>query len=180
MSDKFREIVIRKPVTMPAVSTDRGEWKFSTLVFLAEWVIQSRGMRRDENLEHRFEWEDRIEEFTARMAKKSGLDEPKVPTSAEDAAPYNKLLVEYRAAVEKAAEGESFYVSDAAFKAGVESAKAAIDAGCEPQNRTLHPAYEPKVLRCYHALRQSRLVDENDVPRASVNGVASSAEAAPS
>lgn len=65
--------------------------------------------------------------------------------------------------------GESFYITDAAFLAARESAKAALEKASEPLPngaRALHALYEPKVLRHYHAFAQSAVVEERDVPKA--------------
>jgi hypothetical protein len=187
MASKFREIKVRASVVLPAISTVDPERPYSFLHFLSEWVCQSRGMRRDEYLAHLFEWEEAVDAFVARMAKKAGTKEPAIPqmpppVDASDSEAvkvhtaecarigreYEEATKAYRRAVEDAAVGESFFVSDAAFLAARESAKAALEKASEqlPNGaRALHHLYEPKVLRHYHAFAQAAAVEEHDVPK---------------
>lgn len=195
---KFREIVIRPHVKLPPLSTEIAAKDNSFLAFLNEWVLHARGMRKDENLEHLFAWEEAIEAFTARVAEKAGakkpaelkpLEVPKEPPAAwgdkaraeyeKDVADYQRKVTDrqaadadawerYYTAVHEAAVGESLYVTDAAYKAARESAKAALDEASAPDamGRTRLPrAYEPKILRHYHAFTLAAAVEENDVPK---------------
>lgn len=192
---KFREIVIRPHVKLPPLSTEIAGREHSFLAFLNEWVLQARGMRKEESLPHLFEWEEAVDTFVKRMAEKAGAKEPKeltpleVPTgkpqeqwTVEEAAKmadYQRKVLErqtkdaeawgeYHTAVHGAAVGESLYVSDAAFKAAKESAKAALDEAStpDPMGRTRLPRpYEPKILRHYHAFSQALAIEEHDVPK---------------
>ncbi len=195
---KFREIVIRPHVKLPPLSTEVAGREHSFLAFLNEWVLHARGMRKDENLEHLFAWEEAVEAFTERMAEKAGVKKPKEQKPLEvpreppetwgkdararydaDLADYQRQVAHrqkadaeawdaYHQAVHDAAVGESLYVSDAAYKAAKESAKAALDEASTPDElgRTRLPrSYEPKILRHYHAFSQAAAVEENDVPK---------------
>ena len=191
---KFREIVIRADVKMPPISTDQPGRDYSFLHFLGEWVVGARGMRRDENLPHLFEWEEAIEGFATRMATKAGVVEPVLPDKLEppelragkeneesNAAlsrefaktvqaaqkQHNDERDAYRKAIAKASVGENMYVSDEAFLAAKAACKDFIDLASAPDptgRRILHAAYEAKVLRHYHALTMSKAIEERDVP----------------
>lgn len=81
-SEKYYEIKVREAIVMPAISTEQGERRYSTLNFLNEWVVGARGMRRDEQtLEDLFEWEETIGAFVADMALRAGVTEPVLPKS---------------------------------------------------------------------------------------------------
>ena len=202
---KFREIKIRPNVILPAISTDQGERPYAFLDFLGEWIVGARGMRKEENLPHLFEWEETIEEFASKMATKAGVTEPKLPATLmapdpvadakvneKNFADHRKAMVEiqssynedgetYRRAICRASVGENIYVTDAAYRAAKEAAKDALDEACTAGSMaaSMHAAYQTKVLRHYHALTQSKAVDEKDVPRGetlSANGAGQAAE----
>jgi hypothetical protein len=186
---KYREIIIRQPVKLPPLSTIMPGRDYSFVLFLMEWIVGARGLRRDEHLPYLFEWEETVESFVRRMDEKASVTEPKAPLSAlamlrPDAPPaereaaqkkdeeavtvFTEEIERYQAAIADACKGESIYVSDDAFKAGKEACKQALDKAGEPDmqgRRMLAPAWESKILRHYHAFCQSALVEENDVPK---------------
>lgn len=177
MSDaKFFEVVIQEPITMPATSTSNPEILYSGCDFLNEWVIRSEGMRKDEHLDHRFEWEDKIEAMKRRVADRLGVTAPELPkmTGKEDAdqalaESYQQAAKAYSEAMAKGTTGEILYISDAAYTAGIDSAKAQIDKACGAE-RTLNTLHEPKVLRLYHRMRtKSRALRENEIPSSDVD-----------
>lgn len=185
---KYREIIIRPSVTLPALSTVVPERSYSFMNFLAEWVFGARGMRKEENLGHLFEIEEAIEAFAKKVAAGLGVTEPVPPDTlpaptgqphnSELMAKYQQAMLErqkthsediaaYQEAVQKGAVGSAIYVSDAAFLAAKAATKDAIDKASErgPQGQSvLHPAYESKILRHFHGFAQSKAVDEKDVP----------------
>lgn len=189
---KYKEVVVRPDVILPAISTEQPEKPYSFLNFLSEWLVGARGMRKDENLPFLFEWEETLETFTKAMAAKAGVVEPPIPAKIEppvatgDEVISLQAMVTYREALQEqvktfneareaylkgvnaASVGEIIYVTEAAFKAGKESAKQALDAAGTPNERgqtTIAKMWEPKVLRHYHAFGQSKTIDEKDVPR---------------
>jgi hypothetical protein len=185
----YREIAIRKSVKLPALSTNIPEREYTFIAFLIEWVIGARGLRRDEYLPHLFEWEETVETFMRRMDEKAATGEPTAPLSAvaalrpdasqadreaaqkkdeEALKAYTKEVDDYQKKIADACAGESIYVTDDAYKAAKEACKQALDKASEPDamgRRTLAPAYEPKILRHYHAFCQAPLLEENDVPK---------------
>jgi hypothetical protein len=206
MTRKYREIKIRSDVALPAINTETPGRPYTYLAFLGEWVVGAREMRKDENLEALFEWEEALESFTEHMANKAGVTEPGLPdkvsppelgtdekANAEVALAYRKTVMAqaishngeldtYQKAVAAASVGEILYVTDDAFTKGKSAAKAALDAASTPdqQGRTgLAKPYEPKILRFYHALSQSKAIEEKDIPRGhELNGHASEKEVA--
>jgi hypothetical protein len=183
----FREIVIGPSIILPALTTDIPERPYSFLQFLSEWVISAREMRKDQNLTHLFEWDEAIEALSRRMAAKAGITEPILPSApaapAADANPaelqaytatlqaisfaHNEAVAAYAKALSTAAQGEILYVSDAAFLVARAATKDALDAAMVPAQNgatALHRSYEPRVLRHYFWLIQSRAVDESDIP----------------
>jgi hypothetical protein len=196
----LRAVVVRPDVLLPAVSTDQGERPYSFLAFLGEWLLSSPGMRKDENLEHLFEWEDALERFSAKTAE--GIEVPKPPAAPKqsgdpttdravasaymaspEVAAYQEENKAFQAVLSKARVGETFYVSDAAFLAGKAAAKDAIDEALSlgPAQR-LPAAFGPKILRHYHALTMSKAVKPNDVPeeKSKANGAVNAPQAAAS
>ena len=165
MAQKFREIVIRPDVTLPALSTDLPERPYTFLSFLQEWVVNAREMRKDENLPHLFLWEETLEAFTKKMAEKAGVTEPPVvgkvempeqpPPGATEAQAKeflekvmevrkkveaevkarNTVMEEYNKALSDAAVGECIYVPDTAFLAAKSAAKAALDQASTPNQQ---------------------------------------------
>ena len=168
---KFFRVTIPMSVTMPATSTSNPEVMYSGADFLNEWVVMSPGMRTDDSLDHRFEWEDKIAAVKARATRRLGITEPEIPrltgntvVDADLGEQYTVASRAYADAMAGGTAGEPIYISEAAFKAGCDSAKAMIDQACGPM-RTLHPTHEPKVLRLYHDLRRkSQAVTENEIP----------------
>lgn len=81
---------------------------------------------------------------------------------------HNDSFAEWRKAIAKASVGRKLYISEDAFKAGYESAKKELDDASKPQGPMMgprmHSSYQPKILRLYHAMRQSKAVKANDVP----------------
>lgn len=154
--------------------------------------------QKDENLAHLFEWEEALEAFTKKMAAKAGIMEPKMPAKPpmpeqpkpgaseadkngynmavgllqekmrEEAKRYNEELEEYTKAVHAAAVDECLYLTDDAFKAGKEAAKAMLKERSTPNQlgqTQLPRPYEQKILRLYHALNQAKAIEEKDVPK---------------
>ena len=183
-SPKFRQVVIRSPVLLPALSTEIEEREYSFLDFLNEWVLGARGLRKDENLLHLFEWEEKVEAFTAAIAEKIEAKKPVMPApikpprqddrdlEAATAAyvkavsarqeKHDEAMTEYRKAVHEASVGEDIYVTDEAFTAGKAAAKDALDKAAE--QRRVNPSWEPRILRLYHAFSMSRVVEGHDIP----------------
>jgi hypothetical protein len=152
MTSKYREVVCRADVTLPALSTEQPERPYSFLNFLGEWVVGARGMRKDENLEHLFCWEETIEKFVVDLGAKCGIKPLPVGASKEDADAYLK-------AVNEASVGQSMLVPEEAFAAGKLAAKEALDGAGQPGGAISIPKlWEPKVLRHYHALIQSKAI----------------------
>lgn len=184
MTDTLREVIIRPAVTLPAISTEQPERTFEFLAFLAQFLVTSAGMRKDENLAYLFEWEDAVEKFCAETAKAVEIPEPKPPTSPkltgdpatddpaiatfrEACAAYVEERKPFDAALLAARVGQKLYISDAAFLAGKAACKDAVEAALVqgPSGASMLPAaWAPKVLRHYHALTMSKAVKANDVP----------------
>jgi hypothetical protein len=177
---KFKEVVVREPVILPALSTDAPERTYTFIQFLNEWLLSSKGMRKDENHEYVFEWEDTLESFMASMSKKAGVTSPALPVRGslpEVVAKHREDVLAFVEAISKACVGEVFYISEDAFKAGKQAAKEALDAADVPNPMgatSLPKPWALKVLRHYHALGQSKSVEEKDVPRTDTAAVEAS------
>lgn len=80
---------------------------------------------------------------------------------------HNEAFAEWRKAIAKASVGRKLYISEDAFKAGHEAAKKELDDACKaqgPMGPRLHSSFQPKMLRLYHAMRQSKAIRANDIP----------------
>ena len=131
---EFREIVIRPDVTLPTISTDQPERTYAFVAFLHQWVLDAPQMRKDENLEFLFEWEDAIKSFCDETERLLGVEKPVAPvmpgqpTNATEAqrmaAEFNAALEQYRedckpyeAALSTIRVGKKLFISDEAFLA---------------------------------------------------------------
>lgn len=200
MSKDFREIIIRPDVTLPPVSTDQPGRPYAFITFLTNWILQDApAMRKEENLEYLFEWEDAITTFSDATEKEVTIkrpEQPKMPAMPVYGPPsemaaeaksiadkYNAAMEEYRDAckpyedaLSAARVGKKIYVSDKAFCAAKTAAKSALDDALTkgPQGtQTMNAAFGPKVLRHYHAFCQSQKLNENELPskaKAELNG----------
>jgi hypothetical protein len=189
---EFREIVVRADVTLPMISTDQPERQYAFVAFLYQWVLDAPQLRKDENLEFLFEWEDAIKSFCDETEKAVALDKPVAPTlpgKPSSPAEAQQLAAEFNASMEQYREdckpyeaqlsavrvGKRIFISDEAFLAAKTAAKSALDEALtrNPMGQQLLSAsYGPTVLRHYHAFSQSKKVPESalaltaDKPRA--------------
>ena len=178
---EFREIVIRPDVQLPTVSTEQPERPYAFVAFLVQWVLEASAMRKDENLEFLFEWEDALTTFVEETESSVKIEKPPAPVmpgQPENAAAAQKMAAEFNAAVEAYREnckpyedalsaarvGKKLFISDEAFLAAKVASKAALDEALTrgpTGHQLLSAAYGPKVLRHYHAFSQSKKVPES-------------------
>jgi hypothetical protein len=186
---QFRSVVIRPTRTFPPIGTSQPAQPYSFLQFLQDWVLGAKDLRTDANLDHYFEWHEAIkllkEETDVLYPAVTPLDAKDVEAAVKEAGEgeagqkvANEMFAAHAAAekdrataIDAARVGKKLYLSDAAFMAGANGARAAIDAAMEPRNiggrmmPLLMADYAPEVLWHYHAMRQSQLIQESDVPK---------------
>jgi hypothetical protein len=178
----YREVIIRPDIRLPPLDTNRPGMDYTFLGFLKQWVVDAPGMRKDENLEHLFEWEEAITSMCDKTYEAMTLLEPQPPKPPEDlskitakeAYAYNDALAAHREerkpfdkALAELRVGQKLYISDDAFMAGKQACKSALDEALTPGptgHQKLNAALGPKVLRHYHAMSMSRKLNEKELP----------------
>lgn len=96
MTQKYRTLIVPEDEQLPPLSTELPGRSYSFASFIVEWVLSSKDMRQDENLEHLFEVQQAIEAAqkpgeafkvseeayqTAKVSAKAGIDEAMTPNA---------------------------------------------------------------------------------------------------
>lgn len=182
MASKLREVDLSPRVMLPPMSTDIPEQPMTMLEFLEGWILNAEGLKTNDNLPHLFSIEEAVEAAKSAAVAKSGS---KLPTNVRlpaDPGPNatqeqrDKYIAEARAVAESVTilnrehwrkvydctEGDKLTISDDAFQVACTSIKNKLDemAKTNPMSGqpSISPFVERKVLRLYHAFRNSKEV----------------------
>lgn len=177
-NQKWRAVTIRPSVVLPALSTDVPERDYAFWAFLQQWVVEAPNLHKNtDNLPHYFEWDEVLSKFISDTDKLVPQQPPPVlepgqtaPTPEQIQA-YMTSIKNREAELDKIRTGKVIYLTDEAFQAGLAASKVFLDDALDkrPQGNalvsTLHQSYGPRILRHYHALSQSPVVTESDIPK---------------
>jgi hypothetical protein len=162
---QFRAITVNSNVKLPAVSTEVPDREYTFMAFIREYMLESPSLRTDENLPYYFEWaDDVVPKFlqdTDKQVKPLEIFTREAFMQRED--DLNNFRI-----------GKTFYISDESFHAGVSAAKKSLDEALEKKQvngQMISPmpvVYAPKVLRHYFSLKQSKIVEQKDIPNTSI------------